>query len=121
MWVVNSLDLLISPTFSHSPNPCPGMFQKQLPSSKPEEEYLNLFSTSLGGLKNFLTSRPFIQEADGGIFHSRTLGNSRRRQGGPSGFWREEQVHRRVPAFIEGPGEGVGNSKDTGKKRVKDV
>lgn len=58
MWLVNSLDLLISPTFSHSPTPCPGMSQKQLPSSKPEEEYLNLLSTSLAGLRNFSQPGP---------------------------------------------------------------
>ena len=29
--------------------------------------------------------------------------------------------HRRVPSFIEGPGEGMGNSKDTGKRRDKDM
>lgn len=41
---------------------------------------------------NFLTSWPCIQEAESGILHSRTLGNSRRMQEGPSGFWRAEHV-----------------------------
>lgn len=62
---------------------CPRMFQKQLPSSKPEEEFLNLLSTSLGGLMNFLTFQSFIQEAEGGILYFRTLGNARRRQEDP--------------------------------------